>query len=169
MKQLLNHLQGRWTSLATHRVGYHTVQKVFAALHDVKDKEKLVQELVGGNNKNDMNKLNNRLTSNNMGRTIRTELLIQEYETLGVSEWTKLINKKYKEYETSNQHSEKRSNAQPPSSPSLSKKRKDRKDVNVEDTKSSKEVEENDKRREKKRKNATGASVIDSIFEISNA
>mmetsp|Transcript_6741 Transcript_6741/g.7587 ORF Transcript_6741/g.7587 Transcript_6741/m.7587 type:complete len:776 (-) Transcript_6741:138-2465(-) len=58
---LRNKLSGQWASLATDRVGHHTVKKVFSALPRLDDKLKLVEELSSAGN---------RLHGNKMGRSV---------------------------------------------------------------------------------------------------
>jgi len=58
---LRNKLSGQWASLATDRVGHHTVKKVFRALPRVEDKLTLVEELSSAGN---------RLHGNKMGRSV---------------------------------------------------------------------------------------------------
>jgi hypothetical protein len=67
---LFSKLEGRWTSIATDRVGYHTVRKLFHALPKMDDKAKLVEELAKGGN---------RLQGNAMGRSVSEECMVQLY------------------------------------------------------------------------------------------
>lgn len=82
LKRLLVKLQGRWVAVAVDRVGHHTVKKLFRALHDIKDKELLVTEMVDGKN---------RMTGNSMGRSVLDALEVRIYESRGQVEWSKLI------------------------------------------------------------------------------
>jgi len=59
--ELRNKLGGQWASLATDRVGHHTVKKVFRALPRLEDKLTLVEELSSAGN---------RLHGNKMGRSV---------------------------------------------------------------------------------------------------
>lgn len=80
-KVLYDKLKGRWTSLATDRVGHHTVKKLFHALPKMDDKAKLVEELVAGGN---------RLNGNSMGRSVAQECLVQIYSE-NRKEWRKAM------------------------------------------------------------------------------
>jgi Pumilio-family RNA binding repeat len=90
-QRLLGKLTGRWVALAVDRVGHHTVQKLFDVLRDIKDQERLVQELLVGKS---------RLLGNSMGRTVLDALQVRVYEAQGEAEWAKSIksNQKKKEW-----------------------------------------------------------------------
>jgi Pumilio-family RNA binding repeat len=80
-KKLWEKLEGNWASLATDRVGHHTVMKLFKALPKVDDKAKLVDELYNGGN---------RLRGNAMGRTVIETCQVDLYgENRG--EWRRKI------------------------------------------------------------------------------
>ena len=70
-KDLREKLTGSWASLATDRVGHHTVKKLFKCLPRIDDKAKLVEELVDAGN---------RLRGNPMGRSVIETCLIEAYE-----------------------------------------------------------------------------------------
>jgi hypothetical protein len=70
-KDLREKLSGCWASLATDRVGHHTVKKLFKHLPRIDDKAKLVEELVNGGN---------RLRGNSMGRSVIEACLVDSYE-----------------------------------------------------------------------------------------
>jgi len=70
-KDLREKLSGSWASLATDRVGHHTVKKLFKCLPRIDDKAKLVEELVDAGN---------RLRGNPMGRSVIETCLIDAYE-----------------------------------------------------------------------------------------
>jgi len=80
-KSLFSKLQGRWTSLATDRVGHHTVRKLFHALPKIDDKAKLVEELVDGGN---------RLNGNAMGRAVSEECQVEQYRE-NRKDWRKVM------------------------------------------------------------------------------
>lgn len=82
-KNLLEKLSGRWASLATDRVGHHTVKKLFRHLPKIDDKAILAEELVSGGN---------RLRGNSMGRTIIDACLIDAYEE-NRKEWRHKVGK----------------------------------------------------------------------------
>ncbi|VEU44776.1 unnamed protein product [Pseudo-nitzschia multistriata] len=69
-KDLRERMAGSWTSLATDRVGHHTVKKLFRALPKIDDKARLVEELVAGGN---------RLHGNPMGRSVVDSCLVDAY------------------------------------------------------------------------------------------
>ena len=85
LSNLAAKLTGHWVNLSGDRIGHHTVKKLFHALTDLKAREVLVQELVGGKK---------RLSGTSMGRSIITECLVHEYETKGEAEWRRLIKKR---------------------------------------------------------------------------
>jgi hypothetical protein len=82
-KNLREKLSGYWASLATDRVGHHTVKKIFKALPRIDDKAKLVEELVDGGN---------RLRGNTMGRSVLDSCLVDAYEE-NRKEWRHKIGK----------------------------------------------------------------------------
>jgi hypothetical protein len=88
LRSLLRHLQGRWVSVATDRVGHHTARKLFLLLcrcEDYDSCETLVQELSNGAT---------RLNGSTMGRTIAEVCALREFKTSGVSEWRRVIHKR---------------------------------------------------------------------------
>mmetsp|Transcript_10560 Transcript_10560/g.19346 ORF Transcript_10560/g.19346 Transcript_10560/m.19346 type:complete len:795 (-) Transcript_10560:63-2447(-) len=70
VKELRVKLSGHWTSLASDRVGHHSVKKLFKALPKIDDKAKLVEELVSGGN---------RLRGNAMGRSVMDACAVDQY------------------------------------------------------------------------------------------
>ena len=64
-------LAGHWSSLATDRVGHHTVKKLFKSLPRIDDKAKLVEELLEGGN---------RLRGNTMGRSVIEACAVDVYD-----------------------------------------------------------------------------------------
>ena len=70
-KELREKLNGHWISLATDRVGHHTVKKIFKALPRIDDKAKLTEELLSGGN---------RLNGNSMGRNVIELCLVDLYD-----------------------------------------------------------------------------------------
>lgn len=88
-KQLREKLEGHWTSLASDRVGHHTVKKLFKALPKIDDKAKLVDELYNGGN---------RLRGNAMGRSV-TEACHVELYGENRAAWRKKIVKSLTEQE----------------------------------------------------------------------
>uniref|UniRef100_A0A7S4ASM3 Pumilio domain-containing protein NOP9 n=1 Tax=Pseudo-nitzschia australis TaxID=44445 RepID=A0A7S4ASM3_9STRA len=82
-KDLREKLIGCWASLATDRVGHHTVKKVFKSLPRIDDKAKLVEELVDGGN---------RLRGNTMGRSVIDSCLVDAYEE-NRKEWRHKVGK----------------------------------------------------------------------------
>lgn len=82
-KGLCSKLKENWVSLATDRVGHHTVKKLFTALPRIDDKAKLMEELVNGGN---------RLTGNTMGRTVAEACSVDEYRE-NPKQWRKKIAK----------------------------------------------------------------------------
>ena len=82
-KNLREKLMGSWASLATDRVGHHTVKKLFRHLPKIDDKAKLVEELVDGGN---------RLRGNSMGRSVMDACLIEDYKE-SRKEWRHKIGK----------------------------------------------------------------------------
>ena len=87
---LLSKLNGRWSSISTDRVGYHSVKKLFHALPKLDDKAKLAEELAKGGN---------RLQGNAMGRSVSEECLVQLYVE-NRKEWRKAVTKSYNIKET---------------------------------------------------------------------
>jgi hypothetical protein len=88
-KDLREKLSGCWASLATDRVGHHTVKKIFKHLPRIDDKAKLVEELVSGGN---------RLRGNAMGRSVIDACLVDEYEE-NRKEWRHKVGKLLSETE----------------------------------------------------------------------
>eukprot|EP00536_Pseudo-nitzschia_multiseries_P015636 jgi/Psemu1/263098/estExt_Genewise1Plus.C_9250007 len=82
-KDLREKLSGSWASLATDRVGHHTVKKLFTSLPRIDDKSKLVEELVDGGN---------RLRGNTMGRSVIDSCLVDAYEE-NRKEWRHKVGK----------------------------------------------------------------------------
>mmetsp|Transcript_16977 Transcript_16977/g.38975 ORF Transcript_16977/g.38975 Transcript_16977/m.38975 type:complete len:815 (+) Transcript_16977:114-2558(+) len=82
-KDLREKLVGSWASLATDRVGHHTVKKLFTSLPKIDDKSKLVEELVDGGN---------RLRGNTMGRSVIDSCLVDAYEE-NRKEWRHRVGK----------------------------------------------------------------------------
>lgn len=82
-KELREKLAGSWTSLATDRVGHHTVKKLFKHLPRIDDKAKLVEELYDGGN---------RLRGNAMGRSVIDACLIDAYDE-NRTEWRHRVGK----------------------------------------------------------------------------
>ncbi len=83
IKELREKLAGNWTSLATDRVGHHTVKKLFKHLPRIDDKAKLVEELYDGGN---------RLRGNAMGRSVIDACLIDAYDE-NRTEWRHRVGK----------------------------------------------------------------------------
>ncbi len=81
--ELREKLVGNWTSLATDRVGHHTVKKLFKHLPRIDDKAKLVEELYDGGN---------RLRGNAMGRSVIDACLIDAYDE-NRKEWRHKVGK----------------------------------------------------------------------------
>ena len=88
--KLLNRLKGRWVSLATDRVGHHTVQNLFRALPSMKAREELVQELAQGRH---------RLNGNAMGRSILSECAVHVYQNQGFVDWSHRVQKRMEQQE----------------------------------------------------------------------
>jgi hypothetical protein len=88
-KDLREKLSGCWASLATDRVGHHTVKKLFKHLPRIDDKAKLVEELVSGGN---------RLRGNTMGRSVMDACLVDAYEE-NRKEWRHKVGKLLSETE----------------------------------------------------------------------
>lgn len=82
-KDLREKLEGNWASLATDRVGHHTVKKLFKHLPKIDDKAKLVEELYNAGN---------RLRGNAMGRSIIDACLIDAYDE-NRTEWRHRVGK----------------------------------------------------------------------------
>lgn len=82
-------LSGSWASLATDRVGHHTVKKLFKHLPKIDDKAKLVEELWNGGN---------RLRGNAMGRSVIDACLIDAYDE-NRKEWRHKVGKLLSETE----------------------------------------------------------------------
>ena len=78
---LFSKLNGRWSTIATDRVGYHCVKKLFHALPKLDDKAKLAEELANGGN---------RLHGNPMGRSVSEECLVPLYVE-NRKEWRKAV------------------------------------------------------------------------------
>lgn len=83
IKDLREKLGGSWASLATDRVGHHTVKKIFRSLPRIDDKAKLVEELVDAGN---------RLRGNTMGRSVIDSCLVDAYEE-NRKEWRHKVGK----------------------------------------------------------------------------
>ena len=86
---LMEKLSGSWASLATDRVGHHTVKKLFKHLPKIDDKAKLVEELWNGGN---------RLRGNAMGRSVIDACLIDAYDE-NRKEWRHKVGKLLSETE----------------------------------------------------------------------
>ncbi len=82
-KDLREKLEGNWASLATDRVGHHTVKKLFKHLPKIDDKAKLVEELYDAGN---------RLRGNAMGRSVIDACLIDAYDE-NRKEWRHRVGK----------------------------------------------------------------------------
>ena len=82
-KDLREKLEGNWASLATDRVGHHTVKKLFKHLPRIDDKAKLVEELYDAGN---------RLRGNAMGRSVIDACLIDAYDE-NRKEWRHRVGK----------------------------------------------------------------------------
>lgn len=82
-KDLREKLTGHWASLATDRVGHHTVKKLFKHLPKIDDKAKLVAELYDARN---------RLRGNAMGRSVINACLIDAYQE-NRNEWRHKVGK----------------------------------------------------------------------------
>ena len=82
-KDLREKLTGHWASLASDRVGHHTVKKLFKHLPRIDDKAKLVEELHGGGN---------RLRGNAMGRSVIDACLIDAFDE-NRKEWRHKVGK----------------------------------------------------------------------------
>ena len=83
VKGLFTKLEGKWVSLATDRVGHHTVKRMFHALPKIDDKSKLADELSAGGN---------RLSGNAMGRSI-LELCTLDLYNDNCKDWRQKLSK----------------------------------------------------------------------------
>jgi len=79
--RLVKHLRGKWTMLATDRIGHHMVIKLFRSFSDIKLREVLTEEL---------SQEMYRLKGNNMGRSVVKEFELNTY-TYSKSDWTKMM------------------------------------------------------------------------------
>ena len=84
MKQLVSKLSGRWASLASDRLGQHSVRKLFWALGDMIVRQELVLELSQGKS---------RLNGSAMGRSVMEACYVYDFITKGEKEWKTLVNK----------------------------------------------------------------------------
>ena len=84
LTRITTKLSGRWTALASDRIGHHVVMKLFRNLKSPESRETLVKELVDGKR---------RMTGNRMSREVMTACLVREYETHGSAEWHRLVKK----------------------------------------------------------------------------
>jgi len=80
---MLSKLKGRWTSIATDRVGHHSVKKLFHALPKMDDKGRLAEELASGGN---------RLQGNAMGRSVSEECMLESFVE-NRKDWRKAVTK----------------------------------------------------------------------------
>lgn len=90
-KVLYSKVTDNWVSLATDRVGHHTVKKLFSALPRIDDKSKLVDELARGGN---------RMNGNTMGRSVVEFCSVNEYKENPKS-WRKKVVKMISKSEVS--------------------------------------------------------------------
>lgn len=80
---LLKKLEGRWITLATHRIGHHIVLNVFASFWDVQLRQQLVDEL---------SRQLNRLRGSAMGRAVLSKCAVELYKR-NKKEWNKVMTK----------------------------------------------------------------------------
>ena len=84
IKQIFLKLKGRWVSLASDRIGHHSVKKIFKALNNMNDRRQLVDELSHGKA---------RLNGCAMGRSVMEVCYMQTYVEEGENEWRKKVTK----------------------------------------------------------------------------
>lgn len=83
VKRLFEKLKGRWIALSVHRVGHHTVKKIFKKLTNIEDRSSLSKELANGIN---------RLNGNAIGRSIIIDCAVKDYME-GEEVWNNAVKK----------------------------------------------------------------------------
>lgn len=83
VKRLFDKLKGRWVALSVHRVGHHTVKKIFKKLTNMEDRASLSKELADGIN---------RLNGNAIGRSIILDCAVKDYME-GEEVWNNAVKK----------------------------------------------------------------------------